>query len=61
MVRPGRLEGLTASSVRKKLKNLSFAAAVNRDDIQRGAEAFNVDLDAHIEFCALAMHNAKIL
>ena len=61
MVRPGRLEGLTASSVRKKLKNLSFAAAVNRDDIQQGAEAFNVDLDEHIEFCAHAMHNAKIL
>lgn len=61
MVRPQRLEGITASSVRKKLKNLSFAAAVNREDIQRGAEAFGVDLDEHIEFCALAMHNAKII
>jgi predicted hydrolase (HD superfamily) len=61
MVRPQRLEGLSASSVRKKLKNLSFAAAVNRDDITRGAQAFGVDLDEHIEFCALAMHDAKIL
>ena len=61
MVRPQKLEGLTASSVKKKLKNLSFAAAVNRDDIHRGAEAFGVDLDQHIEFCAVAMHEAKIL
>lgn len=61
MVRPQRLEGLTASSVRKKLKNLSFAAAVNREDITSGAEAFGVDLDQHIEFCASAMHAAKIV
>jgi len=61
MVRPQRLEGLTASSVRKKLKNLSFAAAVHREDIARGAEAFGVDLDEHIEFCAATMHRAQIL
>jgi len=61
MVRPQRLEGITASSVRKKLKNLSFAAAVNREDIAIGAEAFGVDLDEHIEFCAAAMHAAKIV
>ena len=61
MVRPQRLEGITASSVRKKLKNLSFAAAVNREDIARGAEAFGVDLDQHIEFCAVAMHAANIV
>jgi putative nucleotidyltransferase with HDIG domain len=61
MVRPQRLEGITASSVRKKLKNLSFAAAIHREDIARGAEAFGVDLDEHIEFCAAAMHGAGIV
>jgi predicted hydrolase (HD superfamily) len=61
MVRPQRLEGLGASSVKKKLKNLSFAAAVNRDDITRGAEAFGVGLDEHIEFCASAMYAAQIV
>ena len=61
MVRPQRLEGLTAASVKKKLKNLSFAAAVHREDITRGAEAFGVELDEHIEFCASAMHRAKIV
>ena len=61
MVRPQRLEGLTAASVKKKLKNLSFAATVHREDITRGAEAFGVELDEHIEFCASAMHRAKIV
>ena len=61
MVRPQRLEGLTAASVKKKLKNLSFAATVHREDITRGAEAFGVELDEHIEFCARAMHRAKIV
>jgi putative nucleotidyltransferase with HDIG domain len=61
MVRPQGLEGLSASSVRKKLKNLNFAAAVNREDITRGADAFGVELDPHIEFCAAAMHAARIL
>jgi putative nucleotidyltransferase with HDIG domain len=55
MVRPERLVGLTAKSVRKKLKQVSFAAAVNRDDIVRGAIDLGVDLDEHIEFCAAAM------
>lgn len=61
MVRPQRLEGITAGSVRKKLKNLSFAAAVNRDDITQGAIALGVELDEHIEFCAAAMHAAGIV
>ena len=56
MVRPERLAGLSAKSVRKKLKQLSFAAAVNRDDITNGALDLGVDLDEHIEFCAAAMN-----
>lgn len=54
-VRPERLSGLTAKSVRKKMKTASFAAAVSRDDMLRGASEFGVDLDQHIEFCAAAM------
>jgi predicted hydrolase (HD superfamily) len=54
-VRPERLRGLTAKSVRKKLKQASFAAAVNRDDILRGAADLGVDLDEHIEFVIAAM------
>lgn len=51
LVRPERLEGLAAKSVRKKMKQVSFAAAVNREDIQRGAADLGVDLDEHIDFC----------
>ncbi len=50
LLRPERLAGMQASSVRKKLKQKGFAAAVNRDDIRRGAEDLGVDLDEHIQF-----------
>ena len=55
LVRPPRLEGLKAKSVRKKMKTASFAAAVNRDDIINGAEDLGVELNEHIEFCIAAM------
>ncbi len=55
LVRPTRLDGLEAKSVRKKMKQASFAAAVNRNDIVRGAEDLGVELDAHIAFCIAAM------
>jgi putative nucleotidyltransferase with HDIG domain len=55
LVRPQRLSGLAAKSVRKKMKQASFAAAVNRDDIVRGAADLGVDLDEHIDFCIAAM------
>ncbi|MBI2824517.1 MAG: HD domain-containing protein [Planctomycetia bacterium] len=57
MVRPERLAGMQAASVRKKLKQKSFAAAVNRDDIRRGAEDLGVDLDEHIQFVIDAMQS----
>jgi putative nucleotidyltransferase with HDIG domain len=44
-VRPSGIHGLTAKSVRKKLKQPSFAAAVNREDITRGAADLGVQLD----------------
>lgn len=55
LVRPGRLEGLKAKSVRKKMKQASFAAAVNRDDIINGAADLGVELNEHIDFCIAAM------
>jgi len=57
LVRPQRLTGLKSKSVRKKMKQASFAAAVNRDDIVRGAEDLDVDLNEHINFCIAAMQS----
>jgi putative nucleotidyltransferase with HDIG domain len=47
-VRPEGLVGMTPKSVKKKLKQPSFAAAVNREDVVRGAEELGVDYDEHI-------------
>jgi putative nucleotidyltransferase with HDIG domain len=58
LIRPEKIRGLTASSVRKKMKQKSFAAAIDRDDIVRGAEDLGVDLNAHIQMVIDAM--AKI-
>jgi putative nucleotidyltransferase with HDIG domain len=55
LMRPEGLENMKARSVRKKMKQKSFAAAVNRDDIVRGAEELGVDLNEHIEFVAGAL------
>jgi putative nucleotidyltransferase with HDIG domain len=55
MVRPEGIIGMKASSVRKKMKAKGFAAAVNRDDIVRGAADLGVDLDEHVQFVIDAM------
>ena len=49
MVRPTGIDGMKAKSVIKKMKQKSFAAAVNRDDIRSGAEDLGVDLAEHIQ------------
>ncbi len=47
-VRPEKLHGMTAGSVRKKMKQKSFAAAVKREDIEKGAQLLGLPLDEHI-------------
>jgi len=48
LVRPDGIETLEPKSVRKKLKQPSFAAGVHRDEVYRGAEELGVELDDHI-------------
>jgi putative nucleotidyltransferase with HDIG domain len=48
LVRPTGLEGLEPKSVKKKLKQPSFAAGVSRDDVYEGAELLEIELDQHI-------------
>jgi putative nucleotidyltransferase with HDIG domain len=48
LVRPTGLVGLEPKSVKKKLKQPSFAAGVSRDDVYEGAELLGLELDEHI-------------
>src|SRR3954465_12080872 len=48
LVRPTGLDGLEPKSVKKKLKQPSFAAGVSRDDVYEGAELLGLELDEHI-------------
>ena len=58
-VRPEGIHGIKPKSVKKKLKQPSFAAGVSREDIQTGADELGVesglDFDQHLEVVIEAM------
>jgi putative nucleotidyltransferase with HDIG domain len=54
-VRPDGIATLEPKSVRKKLKQPSFAAGVHRDEVYAGAKELGVDLDEHIAFVIAAL------
>ena len=58
LVRPDGIRSLSPSSVKKKLKDKSFAAKINRIDVYQGAERLGVNLDEHIQLMidALSPH-----
>ena len=61
-VRPEGISGMKAKSVRKKMKQKSFAAAVERDDIVNGAAEIETDLNEHIQFVVDALEpHAELL
>ena len=49
LVRPTGIEGMKPKSVRKKLKQPSFAAKVDRGQIQQAMEELDVDETEHIQ------------
>ena len=55
LVRPDGIETLEPKSVKKKLKQPSFAAGVHRDEVYEGAAELGVELDDHIRFVIEAM------
>jgi putative nucleotidyltransferase with HDIG domain len=57
LVRPTGISDLRAKSVKKKLKDRSFAAAVNRDEIREYTEIIGEDLTEHIDFVIDAMRS----
>jgi len=62
-VRPDRLVGMTPKSVKKKLRQPSFAAAVNREELTHGAESLGVEFDQHLEtvISALAERREELM
>jgi putative nucleotidyltransferase with HDIG domain len=55
LVRPTGIDGLEPKSVKKKLKQPSFAAGVHRDEVYAGAEGLGIELDDHIRNVIEAM------
>jgi putative nucleotidyltransferase with HDIG domain len=58
MVRPTGIEGMTPRSVKRKLKQPSFAAGVSREEVERGIEELGVDRDEHIGLVIAAMQES---
>lgn len=62
LVRPDGIDGMKAKSVRKKMKQKSFAEKVSREDIVNGADDLGVELNEHIQFVIDALaENAEPL
>jgi putative nucleotidyltransferase with HDIG domain len=59
LVRPTGLTGLEVKSVKKKLKDPSFARGVNREDVSRGAEELGLDFAEHVELVIEAMRGIQ--
>jgi putative nucleotidyltransferase with HDIG domain len=57
LVRPTGIDDLKPKSVKKKMKDATFARGVDRDDIRRGADLLGVELDAHIQNVIDAMRD----
>jgi putative nucleotidyltransferase with HDIG domain len=55
LVRPTGISDLKSKSVKKKLKDRSFAAAVNREEIAEYTEAIGEEMTEHVDFVIDAM------
>jgi predicted hydrolase (HD superfamily) len=55
VIRPNKIADLEVSSVKKKLKDKSFAKNVNREDIDLGTKELGIPLEEHIKFVIEAM------
>lgn len=60
-VRPDGLRGLKAKSVRKKLKQKSFAAKVDRDEINTGVSLLGRELGEHIDFIVGVLQKCEMV
>lgn len=60
LVRPDKLDNLEVKSVKKKMKDKAFARAVNREEIQAGAEQLGVELSDLIQIVIEALQEREI-
>jgi predicted hydrolase (HD superfamily) len=62
LIRPTKIEGLTAKSVLKKLKTATVAAKVDRNEVYTGAELLGWELRELITFiiAVLDKHKAEL-
>ncbi len=61
LVRPSKqLADVKVSSVKKKMKDKAFAAAVSREDIIKGAEELGLSLEEHIGNVLAAMQERAV-
>ncbi len=58
LVRPNGIQDLAPKSVKKKMKDPTFARGVDREEVRRGAELLGIDLDQHIGNVIQAMRDA---
>jgi putative nucleotidyltransferase with HDIG domain len=59
LVRPNGIGDMKVKSVKKKLKQSGFAAAVNREDIYQGAEDLGIELNEHIQNVISALQRVQ--
>lgn len=59
LIRPTRYEGMDAKSIMKKLKTPSFAAQVNREDIQDAISRIDVSVEEIIQFIIQYQKNVE--
>ncbi len=50
LMRPNKFSDMKVKSVKKKLKDKRFAESVPREDIKKGAELIDKELNGHIQF-----------
>ena len=56
LVRPNKaVSEVSVKSVKKKMKDKSFAAKVNREEIRNGVEELGVEFDEHVTFVVRAL------
>lgn len=59
LIRPTKVEGMKVKSVNKKLKNLKFAAKVDREEVRKGAEMLGWELGELIQFIINVLEENK--